>query len=151
MRTGKDIDFTNVDFITYAVNEYWNAIPIYELVSNYVSLYRLDEDTYSGEFETDSGIHQVRVHKNSNLCTVDFEPVNPEEFIGFFEGEADPVPIIKRITGVDIDEFISDVTYSDGTTELLDVKGKTLLIGGWRRIANEDKQWEDLAYADGRE
>ncbi len=141
MRTGKDIDFTHVDFITYAVTEYWNAIPFYELVTNYLKLYQLDDDCYSGEFEDENGVHQIRVHKSSNICTVDFEPVNPEEFIALFEGEnVDPIPIIKRITGVDIDEFISDVTYSDGTTELLDVKGKTLLVGDWKRVLNDNKK-----------
>lgn len=138
MRTGKDIDFTHVDFITYAVGEYWNAIPIYDVVANYINLFRIDEDTYLGEFENDSGVHQVRVHKSTNTCTVDYEPVNPEEFISLFEGDGiDPIPIIKSITGIDIDEFISDVTYSDGTIELLDVKGKTLLVGDWKRVANE--------------
>ena len=140
MRTGKDVDFTHVDFITYAVSEYWNDIPIYEIVSNYIRLYKLDDDTYMGEFENSDGIHQVRVYKSINTCTVDFEPVNPEEFIMLFEGEnIDPIPIIKKITGIDIDEYISDVTYSDGTTELLDVKGKTLLIGDWKRVVNGDR------------
>ena len=140
MRTGKDVDFTHVDFITYAVGEYWSAIPIYDIVAKYFSLYQIDEDTYIGEFENSSGIHQVKVCKSINTCTIDYEPVNPEEFICLFEGEeVDPVSIIKDITGVDIDEFISDVTYKDGTTELLDVKGKTLLIGDWKRAINENK------------
>ena len=135
MRTGKNIDFTHVDFITYAVTEYWNAIPIYDVVTKYVKLFQIDEDTYSGTFDNNSGTHQVRVHKSINECTIDFEVVNPEELICFFEGEGiDPIPIIKKITGVDIDEFISDVTYSDGTIELLDVKGKTLLVGDWKRV-----------------
>lgn len=141
MRTGKDIDFTHVDFITYAVTEYWNAIPFYELAANYLKLYQIDGDCYSGEFEDDNGVHQIRVHKSINVCTVDFEPVNPEDFIALFEGDnVDPIPIIKKITGVDIDEFISDVTYSDGTTELLDVKGKTLLVGDWKRVLNDNKK-----------
>ena len=134
MRTGKDIDFTHVDFITYAITEYWNAIPIFEIVSKYIKLFQIDDDTYSGEFEDSDGIHQVRIHKSINTCTVDFEPCNPEEFITLFEGEdVDPVPIIKKLTGVDLDEYISDVTYSDGTVELLDVKGKTFLMGNYRR------------------
>ena len=134
MRTGKDIDFTHVDFITYAVGEYWNAIPIYDVVNNYVQLFQIDEDTYSGEFINESGHHHIRVHKRTNKCLVDYEYVNPEEFISLFEGEdIDPIPIIKKITGIDIDEYISDVTYEDGTTELLDVKGKTILMGNYRR------------------
>ena len=141
MRTGKDIDFTHVDCITYAITEYWNAIPIFEIVSKYVKLFQIDDDTYSGEYEDDYGVHQVRVHKSINTCTVDFEPYNPEAFITLFEGdEIDPVPIIKNLTGVDLDEFISDVTYSDGTVELLDVKGKTLLIGDWKRVVNDNNR-----------
>ena len=54
--------------------------------------------------------------------------------------DVDPVPIIKKLTGVDLDEYISDVTYSDGTVELLDVKGKTLLIGDWKRVVNDNNR-----------
>lgn len=138
MRTGKDIDFTHVDFITYAVGEYWNDIPIYEIVNNYLSLTNIGDGTYMGEYEDNKGTHKVIVHKSINMCTVDYEPVNPEDFIMLVEGEdVDPIPIIYKITGIDHDEYISDVTYSDGTTELLDVKGKTLLIGNWKRVLND--------------
>ena len=140
MRTGKDIDFTKVDFITYAVGEYYNDIPIYDVVIRYINLFQIDEDNYFGEFINDDGAHQVRVNKKTNECSIDYEIVNPEEFIILFEGEeVDPVPIIKKITGVDLDEYISDVTYDNGTTELLDVKGKTLLIGDWKRVTNESE------------
>ena len=141
MRTGKDIDFNHVDFITYAIDEYLKDVPILEVVSNYVKVLKYDNDCYTGEYEDSDGIHQVRVHVQANICTVDFEALNAEQFIALFEGEnVDPVPIIQKITGVDIDEYISDVTYSDGTTELLDVKGKTLLIGEWKRVINRRKK-----------
>lgn len=141
MRTGKDIDFTRVDFITYAVGEYWNDIPIYDVVSKYVRLYQTNENTYSGEYEDGNDSHNVVVYRNKNICTVDSEVVNPEEFIALFEGEGvNPVPIIKKLTGVDLDEYISDVTYNDGTTELLDVKGKVLLVGEWKKVTNNKQQ-----------
>ena len=46
MRTSKDIDFVNVDFITYAVDEYLNDIPMYDLVASYINLYPLSDNTY---------------------------------------------------------------------------------------------------------
>lgn len=140
MRTGKDIDFAHVDFITYAVGEYWKDIPMYEIVSNYIALQKIDKETYFGEYEDDKGSHTVVVHTDINMCTIDYEPVNPEEFIAIFEGDSvDPIPIIYKLTGIDHDEYISDVQYSDGTVELLDVKGKTLLIGDWKRVVNDKK------------
>jgi len=139
MRTGKDIDFTQVDFITYAYDEFLHDVPMYDLVSNYVKLYALGEDSYWGEFEIGDEHHRVVVHKNFHLCYVDNEPLNAEEFVILFEGEKnDPVIRIKQITGIDHDDYISDVTYSDGTIELLDVKGKALLIGKPRRMWIED-------------
>lgn len=130
MRTGKDIDFTHVDFITYAYDEYLHDIPMIDLVSNYVKLYEINKDSYWGQFNINGEIHQVIVHKDFYLCYVDDKPYNAEQLVILFEGEeVDPVLVIKKITGVDHEDYISDVTYSDGTIELLDVKGKTLLIG----------------------
>ena len=141
MRTGKDIDFTHVDFITYAVGEYWKDIPIYEIVSNYITLQKIDKETYFGEYEDDKGSHTVVVHTDINMCTIDYQPVNPDEFISIVEGDSvDPIPIIYKLTGIDHEEYISDVQYSDGTVELLDVKGKTLLIGDWKRVVNDNKR-----------
>lgn len=62
MRTGKDIDFTHVDFITYAITEYWNAISIYDVVTKYVKLFQIDEDTYSGTFDTNNSYVFVLKH-----------------------------------------------------------------------------------------
>ena len=139
MRTGKDIDFTHVDFITYAYDEYLHDIPMIDLVSNYVKLFEIDEDSYWGQFSINGENHRVIVHKDFYLCYVDDEPYNAEQLVIFFEGEeVDPVLVIKKITGVDHEDYISDVTYSDGTIELLDVKGKTLLIGKSHQVWIED-------------
>ena len=130
MRRSKDIDFTKVDFITYAVDEYLNDIPIYELVSHYVVLCKRDENCYEGIFNECS----VVVNAKTNKCYIDGELFNGEQFVMFAEGEdVDPCPIIKRITGIDLDDYISDVTYSDGTIEYLDVKGKKFFMGGWKK------------------
>ena len=140
MRTGKDIDLAHVDSITYAVDEYYKDIPIHEIVSNYITLSKIDEETYFGEFNDDIGNHVVIVHMDSNICMIDYEIVNPEEFILRFEKEdTDPIPIIYKLTGVDHEEYMSDVQYSDGTIELLDVKGKVLLLGDWKRVVNDNK------------
>lgn len=143
MRTGKDVDFTHVDFITYAYNEYLKDIPMYDLVSNYVRLYDIDENSYWGEFKLNNKQHRVVVHKDFHVCFIDNEPYNAEEFVILFDGEEqDPTLTIKRITGVDHDDYISDVTYSDGTIELLDVKGKTLLIGRPRHMWVDESKKE---------
>lgn len=140
MRAGKEIDFAHVDFITYAIDEFYRDVPMLEIASNYVKMFKHDANSYIGEFEYNGETHKVVVHLDCNICTVDYEPKNPEEFIAIFEGdEMDAIPIIKKITGVDLDEYISDVTYSNGVVELLDVKGKTLLIGNYKRVLNGDK------------
>ena len=128
MRTGKDIDFTHVDFITYAYNEYLKDIPMLKLASHYISNLELCDDVHSGSFEDSTGIHKVVVDAEVNLCLVDDKPITAEEFVSLFT-EDDPITIIQELTGIDHDEYISDVTYSDGTVELLSVKGKILLIG----------------------
>lgn len=130
MRTSKDIDFVKVDFITYAVDEYLNDIPMYDLVASYINLYPLSDNTYQGTFNE----QKVVVNTKTNTCFINGEKIDGEQFVMLFEGEdVDPCPIIKKITGVDLDDYISDVTYSDGTTEYLDVKRKKLFMGGYRK------------------
>ena len=133
MRSWKDIDFTKVDFITYAVDQYLNDIPVYPLISHYLPLYRVDSCIHHGEFDD----KKVVVNDRNNSCYVDGELVSAEEFVQLMEGEVDTVPIIKKITDIDLNDYISEVTYCDGTTEYLDVKGKSELIGGWRTAKND--------------
>lgn len=134
MRTSKDIDFTKVNFITYAVDEYLNDIPVYDLVSYYIMLYRIDDHVYKGKLND----QDVTVNAKINTIYYDGEELNGEQFVMMFEGEnVDPVPIIKKITGIDLDDYISDVTYFDGTVEYLDVKGKNEFVGGFRKRENK--------------
>ena len=135
MRKSKDIDFTQVDFITYAVDEYLRDIPVFELVTYYVDLYPLSDSTYQAVLD---GGRLLSVNIKTNECYLDGELMNGEQIVLFYEGESvDPVPIIKKITGVDLDDYISDVTYKDGTTEYLDVKGKQQFAGGFKRVVNK--------------
>ena len=135
MRTSKDIDFTQVDFITYAVDEYLHDIPIYDLVAYYVELFPISDNSFEAILD---GGRVLTINIKTNECYIDGEKMNAEEFVNFYEGEnVDPCPIIKRITGVDLDDYISDVTYKNGVTEYLDVKGKKQFIGGWRREKND--------------
>ena len=137
MRTSKDIDFTKVDFITYAVDEYLHDIPMYELISHYIELFPLSGNTCQALLEGD---RVLTLNTKTNECYLDGEIMNGEQFILFYEGEnADPVPIIKKITGIDLDDYISEITYKDGTVEYLDVKGKKHLIGGWKKVLNDRK------------
>ena len=134
MRTSKDVDFTKVDFIVYAVDEYLKDIPIYEIAANYISLNRDTEKIYSGEFELEGSLCRILVNTNSNQCMINNEMLNAEELVQLFEGEnVNPNEIIKRITGIDLDDYISEVTYKWGETEYLDVKGKKTLRGGWKK------------------
>lgn len=137
MKTRKDIDFTQVDFITYAVDEYLSDIPIFELVTYYADLFPLSSNIYQAVLD---GGRLLSVNTKTNECYLDGESMNGEQIVLFYEGESvDPAPIIKRITGIDLDDYISDVTYKDGTTEYLDVKGKKILNGGWKRVENDRK------------
>ena len=124
-------------FITYAVDEYLSDIPIFELVTYYVDLYPLSDNIYQATLD---GGRLLSVNTKTNECYLDGELMNGEQIVLFYEGESvDPAPIIKRITGIDLDDYISDVTYKDGTTEYLDVKGKKILNGGWKRVENDRK------------
>ena len=130
MRTGKDVDFTHVDFIDYAYGEYLKDIPMVKLISHYVKIEKQDGGYWIGYFDDNKGHHKVSLEEDSYMCLIDEEIYNAEELVIFFEGEeVDPVNVIKEITGIDHDEYISSVTYSDGTIELLEVKGKILITG----------------------
>ena len=102
-----------------------------ELASHYIDNFEVYGEMRIGSYQDNKGVHKVVVDTEANLCLVDDQVVNAEEFIGLFT-DKDPIPIIQELTGVNHDEYISDVTYSDGTTELLSVKGKILLVG-WNK------------------
>ena len=131
MRTAKDIDWLHVDFANYSVKDYYNDIPFIKIVSNYVKLIRDDDSKmlYKGEFVKNGIKHTVKINLDLNDCRVDDEYYNPETFIELFEGEGvDPIPIIKELTGIDHEDYCTEVQYSDGTIELLEVKGKCMLL-----------------------
>ena len=137
MRTSKDIDFTKVDFITYAIDEYLHDIPMYDLVAYYIELFPLSENECQAILD---GGRVIIVNTKSNECYLDGEKMSAEQFVLFYEGKSvDPCPIIKRITGIDLDDYISDVTYEDGTVEYLKVKSKKQFVGGWERTPNKEK------------
>ena len=115
MRTAKDIDWLHVDFANYSVKDYYNDIPFIKIVSNYIKLIRDDDSKmlYKGEFVKNGIKHTVKIN------------------LDLFEGEGvDPIPIIKELTGIDHEDYCTEVQYSDGTIELLEVKGKCLLLFG---------------------
>ena len=136
MRKGKDVQWTHVDFANYSLKDYYADIPMIRLVSHYVRLIRgekeFENQQYFGEFEKNGQKHSVFVDIEFNFCNVDGNPVNPEEFVILFEGEEkNPTDKIKEITGIDEDDYLTDVTYSDGTVEIFEVKGKCLLPFGF--------------------
>ena len=133
MRKPKEVDWLHVSFASYSLKDFYEDVPMIRLVSNYVKLTRNDDITtiYEGTFIKNEIKHHVKVAIDRNSCSIDDKEVNPEEFVEFFEGsEKDPVPIIKEITGVDHDDYLTDVEYSDGTVEIFEVKGKCLLPFG---------------------
>ena len=136
MRKGKDVQWTQVDFANYSLKDYYADISMIRLVSHYVRLTRgekeFENQQYFGEFENNGQKHSVFVDIEFNFCNVDGNPVNPEEFVILFEGEEkNPTDKIKEITGIDEDDYLTDVTYSDGTIEIFEVKGKCLLPFGF--------------------
>lgn len=136
MRKGKDVQWTHVDFANYSLKDYYADISMIRLVSHYVRLTRGEKDfenqQYFGEFEKNGQRHSVFVDIEFNFCNVDGNPINPEEFVILFEGdEKNPTDKIKEITGIDEDDYLTDVTYSDGTVEIFEVKGKCLLPFGF--------------------
>lgn len=127
------IDFTKVWFITYATGEYLSDIPIYDVVNAYASLQKVSDKTYTGEFEDKNGLHKVTVNISTNECYVDYALHNAEQFLALFIEESLITETIKTLTGVDLDDYISQLDYEDGKTVYLDVKGRTKLKGDWKR------------------
>ena len=138
------IDFTKVWFITYATDEYLSDIPIYDVVNAYASLQKVSDETYTGEFENKNGLHKVTVNISTNKCYVNYDLYNAEQFLALFIEESLITETIKTLTGVDLDDYISQLDYEDGKTVYLDVKGRTKLKGDWKRktIGNWNKMLE---------
>ena len=133
MRTAKDVNWLHVDFANYSLDDYYADIPFIRIASHYLKLQRDEnvETLYRGEYEKAGKKHVVLINIDLNDCRVDDEYYNPETFIALFEGEeVDPIPIIKELTGIDNEDYGSEVQYSDGTIELLEVKGTCLLLYG---------------------
>lgn len=140
MRNSKDIDFTKVDFIVYATDEYLKDIPMFDIVSNYVRLQQISDSRWKADFEINDESFEVMVNTKTNECLLNSEPINAEQFVQLFEGDdVNPNPIIQRITGIDLDDYISEVTYAGGETEYLDIKGRKTLTGRWTRELNTKK------------
>lgn len=76
MKTRKDIDFTQVDFITYAVDEYLSDIPIFELVTYYTDLFPLSSNVYQAVLD---GGRLLSVNIKTNECYLDGELLNGEQ------------------------------------------------------------------------
>ena len=141
MRTAKDVNWLHVDFANYSLNDYYADIPFIRIASHYLKLQRDEnvETLYRGEYEKAGKKHVVLINIDVNDCRVDDEYYNPETFIALFEGEeVDPIPIIKELTGIDHEDYCTEVQYSDGTIELLEVKGKCLLLYGYPKSSQCD-------------
>ncbi len=129
MRTARDVNWLYVDFATYSLNDYAD-IPFIKIAAHCARLSNCSVSSlFEGEYEKNEKKHLVQVDIDLNDCRVDGEYYNPETFIALFEGEdVDPVPIIKELTGIDHEDYCTEVEYSDGSIELLEVKGKCLLL-----------------------
>lgn len=141
MRTAKDVNWLHVDFANYSLNDYYADISFIRIASHYLKLQRDEkvETLYRGEYEIAGKKHVVLINIDLNDCRVDDEYYNPETFNALFEGEeVDPIPIIKELTGIYHEDYCSEVQYSDGTIELLEVKGKCLLLYGYPKSSQCD-------------
>ena len=121
MKTYKDIDFTKVDYITYALEEYLHDIDVFEVVSHCIHLNKIKDNIYEGHYF----LHDVYVNTLRNTILFDNTYLNVEEFIHRIYGDdVDPSIIILKITGISLDEYIESVTYLDGSEEYLDIRCK---------------------------
>ena len=107
-----DIEWSKVDQIEYDVDAYLKAVSIYKVVSHFASLSRTSKYTYVGSLNG----YTIEVKTKSNICVVNsLDEYNPEQFILFVKGEdIDPTILIKEITGVDLDDYIKTLYYSNG-------------------------------------
>ncbi len=116
MRTSKDVDLTKAAVISYAIDDYRADVPIWVLASHYIKVLSFYDGFYR---ETIDGT-LITIDAKSNECFFDYEKIDPEELVCFFEGEGVNTAMrIKEITGMDLDDYIDSVTYEDGTKEEL--------------------------------
>ena len=123
------IEWTRVESYVYATETYLNDIPMKELVSAYVKLYKVDKHMYAGEFDINGVSHRVSVNDKINKCFINNVPYDAEQFVLLFEKEGTESEIIKRITGIDLDDYICEIYYNDGEIEQRRVKGKFEING----------------------
>ena len=139
------IDFEEVSSYEYAVDEYFNDISFYDIASNYLCLNHLEDFVYDAEIKTDSEINYLKINAKYNNCFLNFEPINIEELIYFletgskeFNPKIDINNIIKKITGIDLKDYVSHVWYKSGGDDYIDVKGKKKINGTARFIIKDE-------------
>ena len=108
----KEINWEKVQGCTYDTEKYLKDIPLITLVSYFVKLSSDDGECYFGEFELNNKKNVVRINKKLNIGYLNNELMNPETFVELFIGkDEDPVPVILKITGIDLDDYINEVWY----------------------------------------
>ena len=122
MKTRKEINFDLVAFITYYENEYEKDVPVLKIVNNYLNLKENKKGLFLGTFNKNNKMYSVKVDSINNSCFIDDKKISGEEFIEFMEdGKVDPIMIIKRLTGIDLDDYIKEVTYLDGSEDFFEL------------------------------
>lgn len=124
-----DIDFTKVQSYEYAIDEYYKDISIYDIASYYIHLNHLRDSIYDAEIVVDDKTRYLRINADRNNCLLDFNKINAEQLVMMLETKSsrlddkiDIDSIIKKITAVDINDYISHVWYEGGGEDYIDVK-----------------------------
>ena len=107
----KDIDWIKTTFCTYNTEKYLEDVPLLALVSYFVKLNSDDGINYIGEFELNGEKNKVSINSKLNKGYINGVVINSESFVLMFVGEdVNPSPIILKITGIDLDDYIEDIS-----------------------------------------
>lgn len=126
---------TKIDDILYfevAIDEFYDSIDIFDLVSGFVVLQKYDDLLFEGDI--DDGEHIIAINKENNKCYIDNELKTIPEIITFFDKSLNPIKYIEKTFDAHIVDFVSGVYLKNGEQIFLDIndisefKGSSLFI-----------------------
>ena len=130
-----EIDFTKVESYEYSLSDYFNDVSFYEVASHYLKLNHLRDRIYDYELhikgESEDKTHNLRIDNERNNCLLDYKPIAVEQMVMVLEthtldmdGSVDTNEIIKKITGLDLNNYISHVWYEGGGEDYIQIVHK---------------------------
>lgn len=133
MKKLNEIDFTKVESYEYSLPDYFNDVSFYKVAKHYLKLNHLRDKIFDYELhltnDPEGVTHYLRINDERNNCLLDFNPINVEKMVMILETNSlednDNIKvneIIKNVTGIDINDYISHVWYEGGGEDHIVIK-----------------------------